>query len=145
MSKQLGCWCMDDLICYEPNTGCWLWLGRLNNHGYAVFSKTYIHRQNWIEANGPVPDGLELDHLCRVPQCVNPSHLEPVTHRENMRRGYGVSGIHARKTTCPQGHPYDQVVRRSNGVVGRRCSLCHVATNLASRRRVREIGGRINA
>lgn len=69
---------------------CWLWTGQLNNHGYGLFSyknrKRAAHLVLWEHVVGPVPNGLELDHLCRVRHCVNPDHLEPVTHEENQRR-----------------------------------------------------------
>src|SRR5699024_2940082 len=67
------------------------------------------YQNAWERVNGPVPDGLELDHLCMNPGCINVAHLEPVTHQENMRRA-GAAGLlgtgHSRKTHCPQGHPY---------------------------------------
>ena len=63
--------------------GCWLWTAALS-HGYGRFGKGgAAHRLAWEDRNGPIPEGLVLDHLCRVPRCVNPEHLEPVTHREN--------------------------------------------------------------
>lgn len=71
--------------------GCLVWMGQLNGDGYGVLSvgNKYVraHRQSWENANGPVPDGLELDHLCRNRACVEPNHLEPVTTGENVRRG----------------------------------------------------------
>jgi hypothetical protein len=70
---------------------CWIWTGNLNDRGYGLVSgmkSRLAHRAFWIEKNGPVPDGLELDHLCRNRACVRPDHLEPVTHKENMVRGY---------------------------------------------------------
>lgn len=70
---------------------------RINTH-----RRQAAHRYSWEEANGPVPEGLELDHLCRTPACVRPDHLEPVTHLENQRRGSVTARTH-----CPQGHPYD--------------------------------------
>ena len=74
----------------EPNTGCWLWLGGLNQKGYPQFKhqqRTWrAHRFMYERAKGPLPEGLTLDHLCRVRSCVNPDHLEPVTHAENCRR-----------------------------------------------------------
>ena len=76
----------------DPQTGCWLWQRSTDQLGYGRFRRPghhhYAHRMMWELRNGPVPDGLELDHLCRVRRCVNPKHLEPVTHSENMRRGY---------------------------------------------------------
>ena len=73
----------------DPASGCWLWTGCLCK-GYGNFSLNgtahYAHRWLWEYVNGPVPAGLELDHLCGVKNCVNPAHLEAVTHAENMRR-----------------------------------------------------------
>ena len=74
-------------------TGCWLWVGSLKKNGYAqVWSSqkrcmVRAHRVYWERVHGPVPDGLELDHLCRRRSCVNPSHMEAVSHTENVRRG----------------------------------------------------------
>ena len=95
---------------------CWFWIGNLRREGYGHFhisGKTQsadAHRTMYQELVGPVPDGMELDHLCRNRSCVNPDHLEPVTHQENMRRGKL-----AQKTHCPQGHPYtaDNLTGRS--------------------------------
>ena len=64
------------------------------------------HRVSWELLVGPIPEGLELDHLCRNHGCVNPDHLEPVTHAVNVRRGRGGTSW-AQKKHCPQGHPYD--------------------------------------
>lgn len=91
-----------------PHLGaCWLWIGGVNGRGYATIKDGgrtfYVHVLTWVESNGPVPDGLELDHLCRNTRCCNPSHLEPVTHAENMRRG-----AHSLKTHCPHGHEYTE-------------------------------------
>jgi hypothetical protein len=102
----------------DPDLGpCWLWTGPLSRKGYAQFSVTRDwERTNWPvhgfayeQMVGRVPDGLELDHLCCVRHCVNPDHLEPVTHEENIARAKA-RGSYARqweKTThCPQGHEY---------------------------------------
>lgn len=77
-------------------TPCWIWGKNLNDRGYGLFvgasaTGRVAHRVIFERERGPVPAGLELDHLCRVRACVNPDHLEPVTHQENMRRGYLVS------------------------------------------------------
>jgi hypothetical protein len=89
---------------HAPELGpCWLWTRpyriypMLHYHGQPVNA----HRVAYIETTGPIPDGLHLDHLCRVTSCVNPAHLEPVTQAENNRRQK------AAITQCPQGHPYD--------------------------------------
>lgn len=97
----------------EPNTGCWLWLGGLDRDGYGAFTsmahgkrRVPAHRFSWTLANGPIPEGLVIDHLCRMPPCVNPAHLRVVTPRTNTLCGMGVAAIHARKTHCPRGHAY---------------------------------------
>jgi hypothetical protein len=83
---------VENNISYCPITGCWLWSGLLNRKGYGVIKdkdKTvYVHRFTFERAKGAIPDGLEIDHLCRVRSCCNPDHLEAVTHLENIRRGF---------------------------------------------------------
>src|SRR5688572_21764976 len=64
------------------------------------------HRLMYVALRGPIPDGLELDHLCRNHACVNPWHMEPVTGRVNKLRGTSPSAVHAAKTHCPKGHAY---------------------------------------
>lgn len=90
---------------------CWLWEAASHDGGYGLFwiDGRYegAHRWSYMQAKGPIPDGLELDHLCRTPACVNPAHLEAVTRQVNQHRSNSVSGLNARKTECPQGHPYD--------------------------------------
>lgn len=75
----------------DPTTGCWNWVGPTRPNGYGRFGRDggqiSSHRYFWEKENGPVPDGLELDHLCSNPLCCNPSHLEAVTQTENIRRG----------------------------------------------------------
>ena len=78
----------------EPNSGCWLWLAATmtqKGYEYGVFRVTgrtlRAHRFSYEREKGPIPEGLELDHLCRNPYCVNPDHLDAVTHEENLRRG----------------------------------------------------------
>lgn len=88
------------------------------------------HREAYKAFKGEIPDGLELDHLCRVRNCVNPDHLEPVTRLENARRGIGglMAGLRQRaKTHCPAGHPYapENTYFRANG--NRMCVTCNAA------------------
>lgn len=94
----------------DPDRGCWLWTGSTGRNGYGYFyfdgRPGLAHRFSYAYFVGPIPDGLELDHLCRTRRCVNPEHLEPVTRRENMIRGEGWGAEHARATQCPHGHPY---------------------------------------
>lgn len=74
-------------------TACWIWIMSLDGRGYAQMWDTRTrrlrraHRVYYEVFVGPIPDGLHIDHLCRVTNCVNPAHLEPVTHRENLMRG----------------------------------------------------------
>jgi len=93
----------------EPNSGCWLWVGSCALRGYAQFwlkRQRYAYQVSYEHFKGPIPNGLELDHLCRTITCVNPAHLEAVTHRENDLRGKGFVAENARKTHCPRGHEY---------------------------------------
>lgn len=97
---------------YKVNhsTGCWEWTASLTTVGYAKFFAdgrlNTAHRYSYENVVGPIPEGLQLDHLCRVRHCVNPAHLEPVTQRENLLRGKTLAAANAAKTNCPQGHPY---------------------------------------
>jgi len=97
----------------EPNSGCWLWTGTLNPGGYGCVGfqgKTKgAHRVAYMLANGSIPAGMDLDHLCRVRCCVNPGHLEAVTRSVNLRRGEAGQNLVSKalaKTHCPAGHPY---------------------------------------
>jgi HNH endonuclease len=111
---------------------CWMWRGAHFNSGYARVKfhgrDTVAHLIAWELTNGPVPAGLELDHLCRNRGCVNPAHLEPVTHRENEVRGNTVIRNNALKIVCHKGHPLsgDNLFVRNDG--RRRCRACERAT-----------------
>lgn len=87
---------------------CLLWTGAINNRGYGhrtIKGKSVLaHRAAYEEAFGPIPSGLEIDHLCFNRLCVSPDHLEAVTRTENVRRQ------RARITHCPQGHSYDMTI-----------------------------------
>lgn len=117
----------------EPNSGCWLWIGSIRPDGYGQFSVSagrarVAHIVAWEMYRGPVPEGLELDHLCRVRSCVNPDHLEPVTHRTNLLRGTGASARNVDKTHCPHGHEYtDDNVYFHRG--GRHCRICQKSSS----------------
>ena len=110
----------------SPGLGpCWLWQGAPQKKGYGrvrISGKMLmVHRYSYELANGPIPDGLTLDHLCRTRLCVRPSHLEPVTNAVNIARGEGLSTVNTAKTHCPKGHPFDAVTRHGRERYCRRC------------------------
>lgn len=121
----------------EPNSGCWIWCaangGRDNRkYGYIRVSKErmiHAHIFSYFTYKGDVPKGLVLDHICKNSECVNPDHLEPVTHRVNILRGDGLGAKHARRTHCNKGHPFteDNVVHFSSEI-RRRCLICQRET-----------------
>ncbi len=95
----------------EPMSGCVLWIGSLwADSGYGSFyydgDLVRAHKWYWERLYGPVPVGLELDHLCRVRSCVNLRHLEIVTKVVNILRGNGATALNARKTHCLRGHEF---------------------------------------
>jgi len=110
-------------------THCWLWTSGLSTNGYGQFTllgKTQVaHKISYCWAKGAVPMGLELDHLCRNPICVNPDHLEAVTRQTNQLRGNTIGARASQVTHCPQGHPYNlfNTIWRLPG--GRKCRECN--------------------
>lgn len=114
---------------------CWSWTGNTSTDGYGrffghrIFGTTLPHRISWMDTHGPIPSGLELDHLCQNRVCVNPDHLELVTHQENIRRAW------ARRTECRNGH--DIALQVSDYRGGQRCLVCRRIANAASARRRR--------
>jgi len=107
--------------------GCWLWIGA-QSRGYGRVAwrgrQEACHRLSYILLVGPIPIGLELDHLCRVPSCVNPEHLEAVSHRENMHRGYNIGAVNAQKKCCLKGHIFDLFNTRIKTTGHRECKAC---------------------
>lgn len=118
-------------------TDCILWHGKPNQSGYGrvqvkidnKWITKYVHRVKWEEANGPIPEGLTVDHLCFVPLCINTEHMELVTLSENLRRK------NAAITHCPQGHEYnaENTHRRPNG--SRSCRVCNKLRMRARRKK----------
>ena len=106
-------------------TPCFLWTAAHDKDGYGKFDLDRAHRFAYEAYVGPIPEDLEIDHLCRNRPCVNWAHMEPVTGQVNKLRGIGPSAVNAVKTHCPQGHPYDEL----NTIVvrtGRQCRACNV-------------------
>lgn len=91
-------------------TGCWDWLGDMNQKGYGRLfyngKKHSAHRVSFEMFNGPISEDLEIDHVCENRKCVNPAHLQQITHRQNIRNGRLMKSRRIPKTHCPQGHPY---------------------------------------
>lgn len=112
--------------------GCWRWQLRKDRDGYgrlAVLgcSTNLAHRLAYMAWIGEIPVGLDVDHLCRVRDCVNPAHLEAVTRKVNLARIPPESVVHrgqSAKTHCPLGHPYDELNTRINRKGHRLCKTC---------------------
>lgn len=110
-------------------TDCWLWSGAVHGNGYAYIrvdgERPVAHRYAYELLIGPIPEGMTLDHLCRVRHCVNPRHLEPVTFEENVQRGMSPSALNVAKTHCKRGHPLsgdNLYINPAHG--GRVCKKC---------------------
>lgn len=110
---------------------CWVWSRAPGPSGYGSFrwrGNMRPYKVTYELLIGPVPRGLELDHLCRNKLCCNPDHLEPVTHKENILRGQSPAAINAKKTHCPSGHKYSKentiVLFNSKKTKIRRCRTC---------------------
>lgn len=139
MPKKMDVWeRFMRLVSPEPNSGCWLWDSNTMPSGYGYFGlaagkHVRAHRFAYEMMRGPIPEGMVLDHLCRMKCCVNPDHLEVVTPAENYRRAKpylarGTNNFSGRKTECPRGHPYSPEntynFTNSRGGPHRVCKTC---------------------
>ena len=124
-------------VMFEPMSGCWLWTGGLTDRGYPVHwvnndgrkdsKDVRAHRYAYELAIGPIPAELEQDHLCRNRACVNPLHLEPVTHAVNI-------GRKPVTTHCKHGHEYTEVNILVNRLGRKVCRACKAVRDLEYRR-----------
>lgn len=123
---------------------CWLWQANVSREGYGTLwldgKKDLAHRVSYVLARGAIAEGLELDHLCRNRSCINPLHLEAVSHRTNSLRGTSPVAVNAAKSHCPRGHEYQghNLYVRPTGF--RTCRPCNAANNRAYRERGRQKG-----
>ena len=121
--------------------GCWVWTGALREgYGEAWFNGKLVqaHRVAFELLIGPIPADREIDHLCRNRLCVNPAHLEVVTHQQNTLRGEGPTAQHARAIYCPKGHPYDLLNTYFRSTGRRGCRACGIERE-KQRKRIRHI------
>jgi len=120
--------------------GCWQWIGSKGGKNYGRFYfalQSYAaHRVAYTWGKGVIPQGLTLDHICRNSLCVNPDHLEPVTNKENVLRGVGITANNSRKTHCKRGHRLvgNNTIKRRLGRECRECDRQHYRDMRARRR-----------
>lgn len=109
----------------EPAGDCWHWTSHIAENGYGKTGRGWAHRLVYEELVGPIPEGLDLDHLCRVRRCVNPDHLEPVTRSVNLSRSPLMGNGNKPKPECKRGHVRtdENTYQRPNGN-SRECRIC---------------------
>src|SRR5258708_34607854 len=132
----------------EPNSGCWIWIAALSSAGYGNMwngkNNVVAHRFAYETYRGLIPEGLDADHLCRTPCCVNPDHIEPVTRRENLKRGIGIARQRARaltKTHCLRGHDLtEENTYFTLNKVGQKLKVCKPCRRIAWCNRINKGG-----
>jgi hypothetical protein len=114
------------------SNGCRVWLGGKGSTGYGYIkidhSQRLVHRVAYEVYKGAIPEGYQIDHLCKNTSCINPQHLEAVTQRENILRSNSFAAINSKKTECINGHSLigDNVYIKPNGA--RNCKECRKIT-----------------
>jgi hypothetical protein len=121
---------------------CWIWIGNISASGYAIVSTLfmrkrrsfYMHRLSVVASGRDIPEGYQVDHLCSVKRCVNPSHLEPVTLAENVFRGSGITAVNRRKDKCLRGHLFttENTIIKFNATKGKTFRLCRACESVRS-------------
>jgi hypothetical protein len=111
----------------DKSGDCWLWTGALNEKGYGVFRNpetgktTKAHKYSWVRTNGPVPSGKELAHSCHIRRCVNPSHINPKLHIDNIR---DQEVVKRNKTHCKRGHELTYANTYISSLGYKQCITC---------------------
>jgi hypothetical protein len=123
----------------EKTETCWLWRSTRNASGYGTFTadgrRWMAHRYAYEALVGPIPEGLELDHVCRMRSCVNPSHLEAVTSAENKSRSpIGINTVRRVRPHCLHGHPWTEETTYRGVYKGQPYRSCRICKNLQGAR-----------
>ena len=124
--------------------GCWLWEGYVDKDGYgrmvsrehSVVVSGYVHRMAWEQYRGAIPKGMQIDHLCKIKNCVNPEHLEVTSPQVNNLRSNSMAAKYARRDACKHGHPLTgaNVRKVGNTRVCQTCNRQRVAEHRARHR-----------
>jgi len=134
---------------FDGPGGCWLWTASISSKGYgqSYFKGVTViaHRLSYELLIGPIPDGLQIDHLCRVRHCVNSDHLEPVTPMVNALRGNGTAAINSRKTHCINGHEFSPINTLISPKGWRTCKACKTVVSKKAKERYRLYVKRLEA
>ena len=122
----------------SSGNGCWIYYGQHDRYGYGKYRKSNgqwvsPHRIAYEALVGEIPKGLVIDHLCRTRDCCNPTHLEPVTNRENIMRGETIAARNAAKTHCKRGHEFTPENIRRNKHGSRVCIECSRQSGIRAR------------
>lgn len=138
---------IEDRYIPEPNSGCWLWIGKVAHNGYGIWGNERAHRKSYRLHKGPIPDGLFVCHTCDVRSCINPDHLWLGTHKENMQDivNKGRHYSHPKRKVCHKGHALtpDNIKTRndaSRNKSERLCRICYRESRKKAKQRARTKG-----